>query len=84
MGEAICYPVTAVRDGRLLDGPAVRSVLAGPTCDSVDVLYERHRPLLPVLLRAGDRLLLRGTGAYTTTYSSVRFNGFPPLEEHCQ
>ena len=41
----------------------------------------RHRPLLPVDLRAGDRLLLRGTGAYTATYSSVGFNGFEPLRE---
>jgi ornithine decarboxylase len=25
-------------------------------------------------------VLIEGTGAYTTTYSSVGFNGFPPLE----
>lgn len=84
MGEAIRYRVTAARDGRPLGGPVVPSVLAGPTCDSVDVMYERHRPLLPVDLRPGDRLLLPGTGAYTATYSSVGFNGFPPLEERCR
>ena len=28
---------------------------------------------------AGDRVIIRNTGAYTSTYSSVCFNGFPPL-----
>jgi ornithine decarboxylase len=56
-------------------------VLAGPTCDSVDVLYQRHRPELPLDLRVGDRLRIHATGAYTTTYSSVGFNGFLPLAE---
>ncbi len=83
LGEAVRYRVTAHRGGRPLHGPGGPAVLAGPTCDSVDVLYSRHRPLVPLDLRAGDRLRLHGTGAYTTTYSSVGFNGFPPLaEEH--
>jgi ornithine decarboxylase len=56
-------------------------VLAGPSCDSVDVLYRHNRPRLPLALASGDRLLVHGTGAYTTTYSSVGFNGFPPLAE---
>jgi ornithine decarboxylase len=45
----------------------------------VDVLYREHRYELPAHLRPGDRLLFHGTGAYTTTYSSVGFNGLPPL-----
>jgi ornithine decarboxylase len=81
MGEALRYPITVERDGVPLVGPAGGAVLAGPTCDSVDVLYRHHRPRLPLSLRPGDRLLLHGTGAYTTTYSSVGFNGFPPLRE---
>jgi ornithine decarboxylase len=81
MGEAIRYRISATRDGRPLGGPTGDVVLAGPTCDSVDVLYERHRPELPLDLRAGDRLLVHATGAYTTTYSSVGFNGFEPLRE---
>ena len=28
-------------------------------------------------------MLIEGTGAYTTTYSSVGFNGFPPLKSLC-
>ena len=81
MGEALRYRISAHRDGEELTGPVEEAVLAGPTCDSVDVLYLRHRPALPSGLRPGDRLRLHGTGAYTTTYSSVGFNGFAPLRE---
>lgn len=31
-------------------------------------------------LKAGDRVIIRNAGAYTSTYSSVGFNGFPPLD----
>jgi ornithine decarboxylase len=31
----------------------------------------------------GDEVLIEGTGAYTTTYSAVAFNGFPPLATYC-
>lgn len=81
MGEAIRYRITAHRDGLPIRGPVADVVLAGPTCDSVDVLYQRHRPQLPVDLMVGDRLHLHAAGAYTTTYSSVGFNGFAPLRE---
>ena len=81
MGEAIRYRITAHRDGRPLEGPTGDVVLAGPTCDSVDVLYQRHRPELSLDVRVGDRLVFHATGAYTTTYSSVGFNGFAPLRE---
>ena len=57
-------------------------VLAGPTCDSADVLYEKKPYELPVTLEIGDKVLIEGTGAYTTTYSSVAFNGFPPLKTY--
>ena len=55
-------------------------VIAGPTCDSVDVLYEKQPYDLPISLEIGAKVLIEGTGAYTTTYSAVGFNGFPPLE----
>jgi ornithine decarboxylase len=32
-----------------------------------------------VSLSIGDEVLIEGTGAYTTTYASVAFNGFAPL-----
>lgn len=55
-------------------------ILAGPTCDSADVLYERNKVQLPVDLAAGDQFIIKSCGAYTSTYSTVAFNGFPPLQ----
>jgi ornithine decarboxylase len=75
-GEAIRYQFVTPRDGDAT-GPCI---LAGPSCDSADVLYEKRPVQLPLTLRAGDRVLIRNTGAYTSTYSSVCFNGFPPLD----
>jgi len=78
MDEAIRYPIESLRAG-----PTVPVVLAGPTCDSADVLYERTPYHLPQDLEAGDRLRIKSTGAYTTTYASVGFNGFAPLRQVC-
>jgi ornithine decarboxylase len=74
LDEAIRYRLETDRRGPL--GPCV---LAGPTCDSADVLYERVPVMLPLDLRDGDLLRLRAAGAYTTCYSTIGFNGFPPL-----
>lgn len=74
-GEAIRYQITTPRDGDAT-GPCV---LAGPSCDSADVLYEKQPMALPLSLKAGDRIVIRNCGAYTSSYSSVGFNGFPPL-----
>lgn len=79
MDEAIRYPILTERDGDA-KSPCV---IAGPTCDSVDVLYEKTPYLMPISLAVGDKVLIEATGAYTTTYSSVGFNGFPPLESVC-
>lgn len=78
MDESIRYPIRTPRDGDRL-GPCV---LAGPTCDSVDVMYEKQPYDLPISLEIGDKLLIEGTGAYTATYSAVAFNGFPPLKTY--
>ena len=75
-GEAIRYQFVTPRDGDAT-GPCI---VAGPSCDSADVLYEKRPMQLPLTLKAGDRVLIRNTGAYTSTYSSVCFNGFPPLD----
>jgi len=78
MDEAIRYPIRSARDR----GPTGPCVIAGPTCDSADVLYEKTPYELPVSLSIGDEVLIEGTGAYTTTYSSVAFNGFAPLASY--
>ena len=76
--EMIRYPIRTPRDGDAV-GPCV---LAGPTCDSVDVMYEKKPYDLPVSLEIGDKVLIEGTGAYTATYAAVAFNGFAPLKTY--
>jgi ornithine decarboxylase len=78
MGEAIRYRIRV--PGRY--GPLRPVVIAGPTCDSVDVLYEKQRYPLPADISIGDRVQLLSTGAYTASYSAVRFNGFEPLRTY--
>jgi len=79
IGEAIKYRVVTSCDG----GPVGSVVLAGPTCDSVDILYERADYPLPLALTAGDTVDILSAGAYTTTYATVGFNGFEPLASYC-
>ncbi|WP_181703023.1 type III PLP-dependent enzyme [Chthonobacter albigriseus] len=78
MDEAIRYPIRTQHDG----SETAPCVLAGPTCDSADVLYEKNAYPLPISLEIGDEVLIEGTGAYTTTYSAVAFNGFEPLKSY--
>jgi len=78
MDESIRYPIRTPHDGDEV-GPCV---LAGPTCDSADVLYEKRPYDLPISLEIGDKVLIEGTGAYTATYAAVAFNGFAPLKTY--
>ncbi|MFP4003552.1 MAG: type III PLP-dependent enzyme, partial [Alphaproteobacteria bacterium] len=82
-GESIRYRVRvgdgSNTDGRKETGPVI---LAGPTCDSADILYERAGYEMPLDLEVGDKVQFLSTGAYTATYSSVGFNGFAPLRAY--
>ena len=78
MEEAIRYPLRTPRDG----DDVAPCVLAGPTCDSADVMYEKTPVELPLSLAIGDKVIIEACGAYTTTYSAVAFNGFPPLKSY--
>ncbi|KAB7745198.1 hypothetical protein GA707_04365 [Nostocoides sp. F2B08] len=73
--EAIRYPLRTSRDG----GPVGPCVVAGPTCDSADVLYQNEPRMLPLALAEGDEVRIDCAGAYSTCYSTVGFNGFDPL-----
>lgn len=75
--EAIPYRFDAPPGER---GPVV---LAGPTCDGDDVLYQHIPYELPLSLTPGDTLDILDTGAYTASYSSVAFNGIEPLRTYC-
>ena len=76
MDEAIRYQFMTDRDHEETGA----CILAGPSCDSADVLYEKRPVQLPLGLKSGERIIIRACGAYTSTYSSVGFNGFPPLD----
>jgi ornithine decarboxylase len=60
------YQVECLRDG----GERLPSVLAGPTCDSIDVIDE---DLLLPALEVGDLIVGRNMGAYSSA-SSTDFN----------
>ena len=80
LGESIKYPIYTPKMEEARDFGTV--VLAGPTCDSTDIMYENCNYQLPQSLAVGDRLYWMTTGAYTNSYSSVEFNGFPPLKTY--
>lgn len=77
MDEAIKFPIWTEKKGEMEE-----VVIAGPTCDSADIMYENYKYGLPLNLASGDRLYWLSTGAYTTSYSAVEFNGFPPLKSY--
>jgi ornithine decarboxylase len=78
-GEMIQYRIRTPRDG----DPCGAVILAGPTCDSTDIIYERAGYTLPLSLAAGDHLDFLSAGAYTSSYASVEFNGFAPVQTWC-
>jgi len=63
------YPLESLKK----EGELLPAVLAGPTCDSIDVIAEN---LLLPKLRAGDLIVGRAMGAYTWA-SASEFNFFP-------
>lgn len=67
--EGLKYKIRTDRSG-----PDASWTVAGPTCDSVDVILREEA--LPSDLQEGDFVYLRNAGAYTTAYASC-FNGFP-------
>jgi ornithine decarboxylase len=80
LNESIKYPIVSSKDSPNTKEAEV--ILAGPTCDSMDILYEDYKYSLPVDLKIGDRLYFLSTGAYTASYASVCFNGFPPIKTY--
>jgi len=67
--QGLNYPIYSNKKGDF--EPAI---LAGPTCDSVDIISKDIQ--LPSNLAEGDLLFFINSGAYTSAYSS-NFNGFP-------
>ncbi|MBL8497814.1 type III PLP-dependent enzyme [Nitrosomonas sp. JL21] len=69
MTEGLRYEILTDRKGADIPWS-----IAGPTCDSVDILM--HDVMLPKDLQEGDFIYIPNAGAYTTAYAS-NFNGFP-------
>jgi ornithine decarboxylase len=78
LGERIHYRLRVS-----CEGPTGPVILAGPTCDSTDILYERAAYQLPLALTIGDTVDFLSAGAYTASYASVEFNGFSPIATIC-
>lgn len=69
VSEGLRYEILTQRNGSLIPWS-----VAGPTCDSVDVLM--HDEMLPEDIQENDFIFIPNAGAYTTSYAS-NFNGFP-------
>ena len=76
--EAIHYQITAKGYKKF---KKENFILAGPSCDSHDIIYKRKNCTLPSKLKSGDKLRILSTGAYTTVYSS-NFNGMKKITEY--
>jgi ornithine decarboxylase len=74
--EGIKYKILSERHilGNIKKVKQIPYTIAGPSCDSVDTIFENY--LLPEDLKLGDVLYLVNTAAYTTAYAS-NFNGLP-------
>jgi ornithine decarboxylase len=77
LDECIKYPIFCDKKGC-----AEEVILAGPTCDSMDILYEQYKYSFPHTMKEGSRVYIFTTGAYTQSCSCVSFNGFPPLKSY--
>jgi ornithine decarboxylase len=64
--DGISYPMLFSANGE-----KETAMLCGPSCDSVDKMYEAQVPKA----KPGDTILFKSAGAYTSVYAS-EFNGF--------
>jgi ornithine decarboxylase len=67
------HPTVYAYDAELEEREAFASVLAGPTCDSTDVITTTT--MMPAL-EVGDLLVAPHMGAYTSV-TACEFNGLP-------
>ena len=85
LDESVKYVVKTeheIKNGISSDEPRSEVILAGPTCDSMDIMYQDFKYTMPDNLASGSRLYFLSTGAYTSSYASVGFNGFPPIKTY--
>lgn len=76
----VLFPIKTSRDS---NRQRQATILAGPTCDSDDILYdEQAGVLLPEHLEEGDKVMFGGAGAYSSCFATKGFNGFPAIREY--
>jgi ornithine decarboxylase len=70
-GEGIRYRIHPARRIKGRRGPVV---LAGPTCDSADILYDKADYRMPLGLKIGDRVRILTAPATPTRRSATASN----------
>ena len=75
-GEAIKYRIEAKEK----KGKKAKYIIAGPSCDSHDILYQKKLYSFPKNLKIGDRLRIYAAGSYIISYQS-NFNGIKKIKE---
>lgn len=74
------YPVSAMTCDRAFDGDVQQYRLAGPTCDSLDMMNGPF--VLPSDIGIGDWVIFENCGAYSSAMRS-NFNGFGHADITC-
>jgi len=74
------YPVSAISCDRAFDGSMQTFTLAGPTCDSLDMMKGPF--VLPADIGIGDWVVFENAGAYSQALRSD-FNGFGHADVMC-
>ena len=76
-GEAIKYKIEFYRNNKV---KKVKYIIAGPSCDSHDILYQKKLYTLPKNIKSGDKLRIFSAGSYIISYQS-EFNGIKKIKE---
>jgi len=72
--------IVTIKPPPMCSGPAIKPPTTAPMMPTM--MSPKTPYPLPLSLTIGDDVLIEGTGAYTTTYSAVAFNGFEPLRSY--
>ncbi|AZM49973.1 ornithine decarboxylase [Streptomyces sp. WAC 06738] len=80
--DRLQYPLVFPSHGAAAE--LVPAVVAGPTCDSDDVVAEGRVPVqVPRAAASGDPVWILSSGAYAVSYMTRGFNGYGPLPHTC-
>ena len=77
-GEAIKYRIELSKEKK---EKKIKYIIAGPSCDSHDILYQKKLYSLSKNLRIGDKLRIYMAGSYIISYQS-NFNGIKKIKEY--